>query len=61
MALTDRLDAEVDAAIDFSAPAATLALAAACVERGTALVVGTTGLEPEQRAELERPPDRSRC
>lgn len=54
VALSDRLDAEVDAAIDFSAPAATLALAAACVDRRTPLVVGTTGLEPEQRAELER-------
>ena len=43
----------VDVMIDFSAPAATMALARACVARGTPLVVGTTGFEPAQRRELE--------
>ncbi len=48
----------VDAVIDFSAPRASLAIGAACRERGIALVVGTTGFEPEQKAELERAADR---
>lgn len=50
--------AEVAAVIDFSAPLATLALADACRARGVALVVGTTGFEPDQVARLERAADR---
>ncbi len=42
----------VDVMVDFSGPAATLALAAACVGRGIPLVVGTTGFEPDQKAIL---------
>src|SRR5262249_49274123 len=45
---------QVGAAIDLSTPAATLKLAKVCVEQGVPLVVGTTGLEPDQRRELER-------
>ncbi len=48
------LDAQVDAVIDFSIPAASLAIAAVCRDRGIPLVVGTTGFEPDQKAELER-------
>jgi 4-hydroxy-tetrahydrodipicolinate reductase len=44
----------VDVVIDFSTPSATLGLARACAERDIALVVGTTGFEPEQRHEVER-------
>ncbi len=51
--LTAALNAPVDAVIDFSTPAGTLDVAAACVARGIPLVVGTTGLEPEQRHKLE--------
>ncbi len=54
VALTPALDAEADVAVDFSAPAACLALASICAQRGVPLVVGTTGFEPEQRRELER-------
>ena len=43
----------VDVLIDFSTPAATLEAAKACARQGIALVVGTTGFEREQRAELE--------
>jgi 4-hydroxy-tetrahydrodipicolinate reductase len=57
--LSSTLEAEsVDVVIDFSAPAASLAIGAACRDRGIALVVGTTGLEPDQKAELERASDR---
>jgi 4-hydroxy-tetrahydrodipicolinate reductase len=48
------LDRPVDVMIDFSTPAATLPLARTCAERDIALVVGTTGLEPEHRQQLER-------
>jgi 4-hydroxy-tetrahydrodipicolinate reductase len=47
------LDGAPDALIDFSMPAAALTVARACAERKVPLVVGTTGFEPEQRAELE--------
>jgi 4-hydroxy-tetrahydrodipicolinate reductase len=42
-----------DVAIDFSVPAATLALARAAADAKVAFVTGTTGMSPEQRAELE--------
>jgi 4-hydroxy-tetrahydrodipicolinate reductase len=40
-------------AIDFTAPEATLALARAAADAGTALVIGTTGFTPGQIAELD--------
>ncbi|HVH07867.1 MAG TPA: 4-hydroxy-tetrahydrodipicolinate reductase [Myxococcota bacterium] len=43
-----------DVAIAFAPPAPTVALVRAAAERGVACAVGTTGLEPAQRAELER-------
>ncbi|MEO6807714.1 MAG: 4-hydroxy-tetrahydrodipicolinate reductase [Isosphaeraceae bacterium] len=52
--LLTTLDGLVDVVIDFSTPAATLALAKVCAERCIPLVVGTTGFDLEQRAELER-------
>ncbi|MFO0951103.1 MAG: 4-hydroxy-tetrahydrodipicolinate reductase [Isosphaeraceae bacterium] len=53
--LTSELDpgVKVDAMIDFSLPAGTLALTAVCKTRGIPLVVGTTGFEPHERAEVE--------
>ena len=43
-----------DVLIDFSTPAASVALARACANYGgPALVVGTTGLSPEQTADLD--------
>ncbi len=39
-------------AVDFSAPAATVALAAAAAELGVGLVIGTTGLNAEQETAL---------
>jgi 4-hydroxy-tetrahydrodipicolinate reductase len=41
-----------DVLIDFTRPEGTLAHAAACARRGVALVAGTTGLSPEQKAAL---------
>lgn len=43
---------QFDVLIDFTAPVATLANAKACSEAGKALVVGTTGFDAEQKAEL---------
>jgi 4-hydroxy-tetrahydrodipicolinate reductase len=43
-----------DVWIDFTVPAATVANTEAAVAAGAALVIGTTGLEPEQRAAIER-------
>lgn len=51
--LAAALDRPVGVVVDFSKPAATLAIARTCAEGGIPLVVGTTGLEPEQRRELE--------
>jgi 4-hydroxy-tetrahydrodipicolinate reductase len=51
--LASSLDRPVDVVIDFSLPTGTLAVAEGCRQRGTALVVGTTGFEPEQRKTLE--------
>jgi 4-hydroxy-tetrahydrodipicolinate reductase len=41
-------------AIDFTLPAVTEANLRACVEHGTALVIGTTGLEERQRRAMEQ-------
>jgi 4-hydroxy-tetrahydrodipicolinate reductase len=43
----------LDAMIDFSLPAGTLALLPTCVERRIPLVVGTTGFEPEPKRQVE--------
>jgi 4-hydroxy-tetrahydrodipicolinate reductase len=53
--LTGELDPTVklDAMIDFSLPAGTLALVEVCMERKIPLVVGTTGLEPGQKTQVE--------
>lgn len=51
-------DVKLDAMIDFSLPAGTLALVDVCRERGIPLVVGTTGFEPAQRAAVEKAADR---
>ena len=49
----DPVAAALDVVIDFTAPEATAAHARWCRERGVALVVGTTGLGPEQHALLD--------
>ena len=49
------IDAAVRAAdvlIDFTRPSGTMKHLAACAERGVAAVVGTTGLDATQKAEL---------
>ena len=45
--------ADSEVAIDFTLPEATLANIGACVDRGVALVMGTTGLTAAQQAALE--------
>ncbi len=45
---------EADVVIDFTTPAATLALAKAAAEAGTPQVIGTTGLSGEDMRQLER-------
>ncbi len=44
---------QFDVLIDFSAPAATLKNAELCAEHGKGLVVGTTGFNDQEKAELE--------
>jgi 4-hydroxy-tetrahydrodipicolinate reductase len=51
--LEPALTQSVDVMIDFSSPAATLALVKTCVFKRVPLVVGTTGLEPAERRQLE--------
>ena len=48
------LIAHADAVIDFTAPAATVAHAGLAAQAGAALVIGTTGLDAEQIAAVER-------
>ncbi len=48
--LSDRLDAEVDAVVDFSLPEAVDRLFDTCVEKGLPLVTATTGLNDDQIA-----------
>jgi 4-hydroxy-tetrahydrodipicolinate reductase len=43
---------QTDVVIDFTTPEATLANAELCAAKGKALVVGTTGFSPEQKAAL---------
>lgn len=61
VAVTDDLAVALEnarAVIDFSAPETTLRLAELCADRGIALIVGTTGFTPEQRAALSGFADR---
>ncbi len=48
----DEVINEFDVLIDFTAPLATLANAAACKESGAKMVIGTTGFSDEQKSEL---------
>jgi 4-hydroxy-tetrahydrodipicolinate reductase len=50
--ITSEIDFPCDAVIDFSAPAGAEAITRACVEKKIALVMGTTGLSPDQRAKV---------
>ncbi len=51
--LSASLDKAVNVLIDFSTPTGSLSVAKVCADRGIPMVVGTTGFEPSQRAELE--------
>src|SRR5579862_1702409 len=44
--------ASADAVIDFTVPAATVAHARAAADKGVAMVIGTTGLDPQQTAAI---------
>ena len=50
--LKDVID-DFDVLIDFTSPQSTLEHLAICAEHGKRMVIGTTGLTPEERAELE--------
>jgi 4-hydroxy-tetrahydrodipicolinate reductase len=52
VASIDEVVGQFDVLIDFTAPVATLANAAACREVGSKMVIGTTGFSDEQKAEL---------
>ena len=48
----DALKVPVDVMIDFSHPEGSIRVAEFCAERGIPLVIGTTGLEPSQKATI---------
>ncbi|WP_226701977.1 4-hydroxy-tetrahydrodipicolinate reductase [Microbulbifer elongatus] len=53
LAIVDSLgQAEFDVLIDFTSPEATLDNAAYCAEHGKAIVIGTTGFTPGQKAQM---------
>ncbi len=54
VAITTTLEAGADVLIDFSSPESTVARAQDCAKLRTALVVGTTGLSPQQVSALKR-------
>ncbi|MGM0535733.1 MAG: 4-hydroxy-tetrahydrodipicolinate reductase [Pseudomonadota bacterium] len=54
----DDLAADVEVLIDFTAPQVTLANLAFCAEHGKRIVIGTTGLNDEELAELDAFRDR---
>lgn len=57
VAITDSLDqalASADVLIDFTWPEVTIGNAEVCARLGKAMVVGTTGLNPEQREVIKR-------
>jgi 4-hydroxy-tetrahydrodipicolinate reductase len=49
----DEVIDDIDVLIDFTVPAATLANAASCADKGVAIVIGTTGFTQEEQAQLE--------
>ena len=51
--LSSELPGEVDAAIDFSSPAGTRTALEQCVEKGCALVIGTTGLSEADHGRID--------
>lgn len=53
VAITGKLDKKVDALIDFTAPAATRIALQSCVETGSGMVIGTTGLTDEDHALID--------
>ncbi|MEP6389183.1 MAG: 4-hydroxy-tetrahydrodipicolinate reductase [Halioglobus sp.] len=56
IAIGSNLDAalnDIDVLIDFSVPDATLANLNACIEKGVAMVIGTTGFTDEQQALID--------
>lgn len=48
------LNAHADVLIDFSSPESTVAIAEVCAKKGIALVVGTTGLNPQQHEKIQQ-------
>lgn len=56
----DELVEKADAVIDFTAPAATLAVAKAIAKKGGVHIVGTTGFSPAEQKELESYKDKAR-
>jgi len=53
-ALTTALEADCDVYIDFTLPAGTVVGLEACLARGSAMVIGTTGHDAAQLAAIER-------
>lgn len=51
--ITPSLNVQADVLIDFSSPESAVTIAEVCAEKKIALVVGTTGLNPRQREELQ--------
>ena len=58
VAMASALHADFDVLVDFTTPEATVAHCAHCVEHGQRMVIGTTGLDPAQRAQVEAASER---
>ena len=53
VSVAGELHADFDVLVDFTAPEGTVRHCAHCVEHGRRIVVGTTGLDPAQRRQIE--------
>lgn len=57
--LSELLDTQPDALIDFTVPEASVEYVTACAESGTPVVIGTTGFDDEQQATIREAAERT--
>ncbi|MCF6147432.1 MAG: 4-hydroxy-tetrahydrodipicolinate reductase [Candidatus Kuenenia sp.] len=59
--ITTTLETSADVLIDFSSPESTVNIAEWCAKKNTAIVIGTTGLTPQQHEKLQEISEKIPC
>ncbi len=59
--ISHEISGSPDVLIDFTAPASTMARLKYCVDNGVAAVIGTTGLDSEQKGEISKASEKIAC